>query len=168
MDLEDKIILDACCGSRMFWFDKQNPDVLFTDIRTEEHTLCDGRTLEIKPDMEMDFTEMPFDDETFKMVVFDPPHMNKLGKNTWMAQKYGVLLPSWETDIRAGFEECMRVLKTDGVLIFKWNEAQITLNKVLEVIKTKPLFGHVTGKHGRTIWMCFMKRGQKVFNKKDD
>ena len=168
MDLEDKIILDACCGSRMFWFDKQNPDVLFTDIRTEEHTLCDGRTLEIKPDMEMDFTQMPFDDETFKMVVFDPPHMNKLGKNTWMAQKYGVLLPSWETDIRAGFEECMRVLKTDGVLIFKWNEAQITLNKVLEVIKTKPLFGHVTGKHGRTIWMCFMKRGQKVFNKKDD
>ena len=166
--LSGKTILDACCGSRMFWFDKQNPDVLFTDIRTEEHTLCDGRTLEIKPDMEMDFTQMPFDDETFKMVVFDPPHMNKLGKNTWMAQKYGVLLPSWETDIRAGFEECMRVLKTDGVLIFKWNEAQITLNKVLEVIKTKPLFGHVTGKHGRTIWMCFMKRGQKVFNKKDD
>jgi ubiquinone/menaquinone biosynthesis C-methylase UbiE len=163
MDLEDKIILDACCGSRMFWFDKQNPDVLFTDIRSEEHTLCDGRTLEIKPDMEMDFTQMPFEDETFKMVVFDPPHMNKLGKNTWMAQKYGVLLPSWETDIRAGFEECMRVLKIDGVLIFKWNEAQITLNKVLEVIKAKPLFGHVTGKHGRTIWMCFMKRGQKSF-----
>lgn len=158
MDLKDKIILDACCGSRMFWFDKQNPEVLFTDIRTEEHTLCDGRTLEIKPDMEMDFTQMPFEDGTFKMVVFDPPHMNKLGKNTWMAQKYGVLLPSWETDIRAGFEECMRVLKTDGVLIFKWNEAQITLNKVLEVIKTKPLFGHVTGKHGRTIWMCFMKK----------
>lgn len=142
----------------MFWFDKQNPDVLFTDIRTEKHTLCDGRTLEIKPDMEMDFTQMPFEDGTFKMVVFDPPHMNKLGKNTWMAQKYGVLLPSWETDIRAGFDECMRVLKTDGVLIFKWNEAQITLNKVLEVIKVKPLFGHVTGKHGRTIWMCFMKR----------
>ena len=158
MDLKDKTILDACCGSRMFWFDKQNPDVLFTDIRSEEHILCDGRTLEIKPDMEMDFTQMPFEDGTFKMVVFDPPHMNKLGKNTWMAQKYGVLLPSWETDIRAGFEECMRVLKTDGVLIFKWNEAQITLNKVLEVIKVKPLFGHVTGKHGRTIWMCFMKR----------
>ena len=22
---ETKIILDACCGSRMFWFDKENP-----------------------------------------------------------------------------------------------------------------------------------------------
>lgn len=153
----NKIILDACCGGRMFWFDKQNPNVLFADIRNEEHILCDGRTLQIKPDMEMDFTQMPFDDDTFKLVVFDPPHMKKLGKNTWMAQKYGVLLPSWETDIRAGFEECMRVLQPDGILIFKWNEAQIRLNQVLEVIKVRPLFGHVTGKHGRTIWMCFMK-----------
>jgi len=156
--IKDKIILDACCGSRMFWFDKQNPDVLFTDNRTEDIILCDGRTLEIKPDMEVDFTDMPFEDETFKMVVFDPPHMNKLGKNTWMAQKYGVLLPTWETDIKAGFDESMRVLKKEGFLIFKWNEAQITLNKVLEVIKVKPLFGHITGKHGKTIWLCFMKR----------
>ena len=152
-----KKILDACCGSRMFWFDKKNPDVLFADIRTEEHTLCDGRVLEIKPDIQMDFTNMPFEDNTFRLVVFDPPHMNKLGKNTWMAQKYGVLLPSWETDIRAGFEECMRVLEPEGILIFKWNEAQITLNQVLNVIGAKPLFGHVTGKHGRTIWMTFMK-----------
>lgn len=153
----DKIILDACCGSRMFWFDRKNPNVLFADIRTENHTLCDGRSLEIKPDIEMDFTNMPFHDNTFKMVVFDPPHLLDLGKNTWMAQKYGVLLPTWETDIRAGFEECMRVLEPNGTLIFKWNEAQIKLNQVLKAIKKEPLFGHVTGKHGRTIWLCFMK-----------
>lgn len=30
-----KKILDACCGSRMFWFDKKNPNVLFMDKRTE-------------------------------------------------------------------------------------------------------------------------------------
>lgn len=28
---ETKIILDACCGSRMFWFDKHNPFALFVD-----------------------------------------------------------------------------------------------------------------------------------------
>ena len=133
----DKKILDACCGSRMFWFDKTNPDVLFADIRNEDHELCDGRTLKIRPDIEMDFTNMPFQDNTFKMVVFDPPHLNKLGKNTWMAQKYGVLLPTWETDIKAGLDECMRVLKPDGTLIFKWNEAQITLNQVRKVIDRK-------------------------------
>lgn len=151
-------ILDACCGAKMFWFDRQNPDVLFCDIRSEQIKLCDGRMIEINPDMEIDFRSMPFDDNSFKMVVFDPPHLKDLGQNTWMAQKYGVLLPTWETDIKAGFDECMRVLEPNGVLIFKWNEAQIKLNQVLSVLKTQPLFGHVTGKHGRTIWLAFMKK----------
>ncbi len=152
-----KIILDACCGSRMMWFDKVNPLAVFADQRTEIHTLCDGRSLVINPDIEMDFTQMPFENESFKLVVFDPPHLKKLGKNTWMAQKYGVLLPTWETDIKAGFDECMRVLEPFGVLIFKWNETQINLNQVLKVIEKQPLFGHTSGKHGKTIWMCFMK-----------
>ena len=48
---EDKLILDACCGSRMFWFDKKNPNVLFQDIRDKEYILCDGRKLEVHPDV---------------------------------------------------------------------------------------------------------------------
>ncbi|HHZ8299539.1 TPA: SAM-dependent methyltransferase, partial [Proteus mirabilis] len=28
-----KSILDMCCGSRMFYFDKQDDHVLFNDIR---------------------------------------------------------------------------------------------------------------------------------------
>ena len=28
-----KLILGACCGSRMFWFDKANPNVEFVDCR---------------------------------------------------------------------------------------------------------------------------------------
>jgi len=155
--LRGKSILDACCGSKMFWFDKSNPAVLFADIRVEEHILCDGRKMEVKPDVIIDFRKMPFKNETFKMVVFDPPHLHKLGHDTWMAKKYGVLLPTWELDIKAGFDECMRVLEPGGTLIFKWNEIQVTLNKVLEIIKVKPLFGHTSGKHGRTIWMSFMK-----------
>lgn len=153
----DKLILDACCGSRMFWFDKENKNVLFADIRKEDYLLCDGRPLSVNPDVVHDFRSMPYADNSFSLVVFDPPHLKKLGKDTWMAQKYGVLLTSWEHDINAGINECMRVLKPHGTLIFKWNEAQITLNKVLSVIDHKPLFGHVTGKHGRTIWMAFMK-----------
>jgi ubiquinone/menaquinone biosynthesis C-methylase UbiE len=155
---DKKPILDACCGSRMMWFDKANPLATFMDIRSEEHTLCDGRRLEVKPDIVADFTNMPFADASFKLVVFDPPHMKKLGQNTWMAQKYGVLLPTWETDLKAGFDECMRVLEPHGVLIFKWNEAQITANRVIELFGQKPLFGHPTAKHGKTIWLCFMKQ----------
>lgn len=158
--MEDKLILDACCGSRMMWFNKNNPKVLFQDIREEEHILCDNRPLVVKPDVVADFRNMPYKDNSFQMVVFDPPHLKKLGQNTWMAKKYGVLLPTWELDIKAGFDECMRVLKPNGVLIFKWNEVQIPISRILELIPYQPLFGHTSGKNGKTIWMSFMKEEQ--------
>lgn len=49
----------------MFWFDKNNPDVLFADNRELEMTLCDGRKLVIEPDIKMDFRKMPFENESF-------------------------------------------------------------------------------------------------------
>ena len=33
-------ILDMCCGSRMFYFDKQDPQVFFTDIREYHDTFA--------------------------------------------------------------------------------------------------------------------------------
>lgn len=153
----DKPILDACCGSRMMWFDKFNPLVLFSDIREEEHSLCDGRILTITPDVVADFRNLPFEDESFRLVVFDPPHLKKLGQSSWMAKKYGVLSLDWRTDISEGFKECFRVLKHEGVLIFKWNTNQIKEREILELTDRKPLFGHRTGKGFGTIWFCFMK-----------
>jgi len=29
--MNDKLILDACCGSRMFWFDKAEPHTTYID-----------------------------------------------------------------------------------------------------------------------------------------
>jgi ubiquinone/menaquinone biosynthesis C-methylase UbiE len=155
--MEEKLIIDACCGSRMFWFNKVHPNAVYVDNRDEETVLCDGRTLKVSPDIVADFRDLPFPDNTFNLVVFDPPHLNKLGQKSWMAQKYGVLLPTWEADIKQGFSECMRVLKPGGTLIFKWNEIQIKLNHLLSLLDRKPLFGHTSGNHGRTIWLCFMK-----------
>lgn len=153
----DKKILDACCGSRMFWFDKQNPNVLFADIRDEEHTLCDGRKLEIHPDVVADFRNMPFPDASFKLVVFDPPHLNNTNPDSYMAQKYGTLLSTWRNDLKQGFDECMRVLEPYGILVFKWNETRISVKRILEVFGQRPLFGHKSGKASKTHWMCFMK-----------
>ena len=82
-------ILDACCGSRMFWFNRNNPDVIFADNRKLETTLCDGRALVIDPDVIIDFRNMPFDDNTFDLVVFDPPHLIRAGEKSWLAKKYG-------------------------------------------------------------------------------
>lgn len=109
--LIDKYILDACCGSRMFWFDKSNKNTVFMDNRTLEDTLCDGRTLSVNPDVIGDFRNIPFDDNTFKLVVFDPPHLIHAGENSWLAKKYGVLdINTWKKDLKQGFQECMRVL----------------------------------------------------------
>ena len=77
-------ILDPCCGSRMMWFDKQDQRCLFSDLRTESHLLKDRqylRHLEIHPDVRLDFRNLPFADGTFKVVVFDPPHLVRAGKN---------------------------------------------------------------------------------------
>lgn len=152
-----KLILDACCGSRMMWFDRQNENTVYADKRTETHTLCDGRSLEINPDIEMDFRDMPFIDGQFKLVVFDPPHWIKAGAQSWLALKYGKLNQDWREDIRKGFSECFRVLATDGVLIFKWNETQIKVSEILALTDQKPLFGHISGKRANTHWITFMK-----------
>lgn len=41
--MQEKTILDACCGSQMFWFDRNNPEVIFADNRQLETTLCARR-----------------------------------------------------------------------------------------------------------------------------
>lgn len=151
-------VLDACCGSRMFWLNKANPLAVFVDNREESHVLCDGRTLEISPTVKADFTDLPFPDETFYLVVFDPPHMASLGQNSWMAKKYGRLLPDWEPEIQAGFDECWRVLKPNGTLVFKWNSTDVPLAHVLTLAPAEPLFGHITGRQSKTHWLCFLKR----------
>lgn len=142
----------------MFWFDRADPRVVFMDIRCEEHTLCDERRLVIKPDIIADFRNLPFQGETFSMVVFDPPHLVRAGEKSWMRAKYGVLnKDTWRTDIAAGFREAMRVLKPGGTLIFKWNETQLRTSEILALTDQKPLFGHPSGKKGGTHWICFVK-----------
>jgi len=149
-----KRILVATCGSRLTWFDKQNPDTVYMDNRQLTTILCDGRILNIKPDIVADFRDMPFPDNRFYLVIFDPPHLRYAGDKSWLAKKYGVLSNNWQEDIRRGFKECMRVLKPNGVLIFKWNEEQVKLREVLEAIDFRPLFGN---RRSKTHWLVFIK-----------
>ena len=72
-------ILDVCCGGKMFYFDKNDPRVLFQDIRMVETTLCDGRKFEVNPDIQADFTSMPYPDNHFRLVVLTLPISNTPG-----------------------------------------------------------------------------------------
>lgn len=152
-----KKILDVCCGSRMFYFDKQNKNVEFCDIRKEDHILCDGRELKINPDTVCDFRSLQFQDGQFKLVIFDPPHLLKAGDKSWLALKYGKLGQDWKIDLAKGFSECFRVLDEFGILIFKWNETQIKVSEILALTDQKPIVGHISGKRSDTHWITFMK-----------
>ena len=156
--MSDYTILDMCCGSRMFWFDKQDERAIFTDIRSEEHVLCDNRKLIISPDVIADFRNLPFADSTFPVVVFDPPHLEYVGETSWMGKKYGRLnRESWPDDIAAGFSEAFRVLRESGVLIFKWNETQIPVREVIKLTDQRPIIRQRVGKNDKTHWIIFVK-----------
>ena len=105
-----KKILDACCGSRMFWFDRNNPYVIFADNREVETTLCDGRQLLVKPDVKMDFRDMPYPDNSFnkvevaddEIVIKESDHIdqsenqpNSAYCSIWEMVKHFILIRRW-------------------------------------------------------------------------
>jgi ubiquinone/menaquinone biosynthesis C-methylase UbiE len=157
-----KRVLDVCCGTKAFWFDKTDDRVMFHDKRNIEYKIKPDkshpqRTLVVKPDVVGDFTNLCFDDNSFKLVVFDPPFI-RFGENSVMAKTYGTLKNiDWKTMIKKGFDECFRVLENGGVLIFKWDEYEIPTKDILALTEHKPLFGHISGKRAQTHWITFIK-----------
>ncbi|WP_025087836.1 class I SAM-dependent methyltransferase [Ligilactobacillus apodemi] len=148
-------ILDVCCGSRMFWYDKQEEHTTYMDIRRHHEELPTGHVIDVDPDTQADFRSIPFPDNTFDLVVFDPPHLIYAGQNSWLAKKYGKLdKESWPEDLKCGFDECRRVLKSTGTLIFKWNEDQIKFSDVIKAFGQKPIFGD---RRSKTRWCVFLK-----------
>lgn len=155
-------VLDACCGPRMMWFDKHDARALFIDKRCETYPIDMGTPgtvgrspIVIEPDQIADFTALPFADESFHMVVFDPPHVERKEMLGAVTRRFGVLNGDWREMLRKGFAECFRVLKPNGTLVFKWGEAQFPVSEILKLTPHKPLFGHKTRKH--TCWCVFMK-----------
>jgi hypothetical protein len=150
----------------MMWIDRQHPDVIFGDCRYEtiivpdrSHGRLDGtRTLNICPDIALDFRELPFTDSSFNLVMFDPPHLVRAGKRSWLSAKYGVLRKHWKDDLRKGFAECFRVLHQDGTLIFKWSEVQIAKRDAIACAPFPPLIVHAA--KTKTHWAVFMKPRQ--------
>ena len=164
--MDDIKILDVTCGDRTIWFQKREPHTTYCDIRREE---WDGRFgkkgsrrhLVIDPDILCDFTDLPFEDDVFNLVVFDPPHIENLPESSWLRKSYGTLSGDWKTMLRNGFSECMRVLKVGGVLVFKWSDVSISTREVINAMGQEPLFGHRSGRKMNTHWMCFMKFERK-------
>lgn len=155
---QEKIILDACCGGRMFWFNKHHPNVLYIDNRMVTKGFYNNPGHRVIPDIQMDFRKMDFKDKSFKLVIFDPPHIITNCTSGAIVKEYGNLSKeTWRDDIKKGFDECWRVLEDYGVLIFKWAEVSVKRKEILNLIGIQPLFGHTLYSKVKCHWLCFMK-----------
>jgi ubiquinone/menaquinone biosynthesis C-methylase UbiE len=153
-------VLDACCGGRMFWFNRSDPRAVFVDIRQESFSVnrANGEMFHVAPDVISSFSDLPFPDKWFSMVVFDPPHIQRTKALGFLTRKYGFLSGEWREMIHDGFIECFRVLRPNGTLVFKWSETEVAVSEVLELTDQKPLFGSRCGKRANTHWIVFLKQ----------
>lgn len=156
-------VLDVTCGSRGIWFDKNYKHAIYCDARREHHERTDDkgvtRKIDVAPDVQCNFTDLPFENNTFALVVFDPPHAIRLSEKSWLYKKYGQYDTKKDMmdNVTAGFRECMRVLKTDGTLVFKWAEVSVSAQDIIKAFGQAPLFGVRLGKKMGTHWMVFLK-----------
>ena len=152
------MILDACCGGKQMWFQKNHPNTIYMDIRQEKQGAIKLQpNWKCKPDVIGDYRYMPFEDNSFKLIAWDIPHKIKKDKSI-IDMKYGHLGENWKEDTLRGFNEIMRVLDDYGVLEFKFADISIPIKEVLSIFPIKPLFGTITKKGvNNTYWFCFMK-----------
>ena len=128
-DTLNKLIMDVCCGGRMMWFDKNNKDTLFCDIRECEKGHIEAcPNWSCKPDVIADYRNLPFENNSFKLIVWDIPHIIK-NSGGIINKKYGNLGENWKE-----------------------------LTDMLNLFPIKPLFGTRTKKSvNSTYWICFFK-----------
>lgn len=156
-------ILDATSGSRSIWYQKKHPLVVFMDQRIEEYQ--DPRkdryfVHRVRPMVKGQWENLPFKDETFDMIIFDPPHLirGRQEKRIHLEMKYGALYSdNWKQVIKEGVTELFRVLKPNGFFIFKWNEVNKKVDEILKLFPFKPMFGTITGQKNNTHWITFIK-----------
>ncbi len=148
-------ILDATCGARTIWYQKNHPFVTFLDRRKEKITtfkagykLRTRRTINIKPDIVAEWQNLPFKAESFDMVVFDPPHIieKTITKTTKLKMHYGYFLESnYKQILKEGIKDLFRVLKPNGILTFKWSENSKKSDDIIPLFPYQQLFGTRTG-----------------------
>lgn len=143
-------ILDLSAGKRAIWFDKKNPLAVFLDKRAE-----------VNPDFICDTKQIPKTvGQDYDLIVWDPPHMN-CGPKSNMSAVYGYHTTEeiLET-VGATAMEAHRVSRSGALMAFKWNNHDIKLKRVLNLMPFwEPLFGHLTkdGPGSQTFWVMLRR-----------
>ena len=168
MGFQKMKILDATCGFKGIWYQKNHPFVTFMDRRKgifdfdNPSTLSRYRRYKVNPDIVSEWKDTPFPNNHFDMVVFDPPHLikNKGSKEYNMMKAYGYLdKDTWRQDLKQGIKKLFDVLKPEGIFILKWCENSVKVEEVIKLCPYPPLFGSNTKSKGKTanFWILFLK-----------
>lgn len=144
-------ILDLSAGRRAIWFNKNHPLATYLDKRAEVNPtiVCDTRSIPEEAGSGYD------------LIVWDPPHMN-CGPNSNMSKVYGYHTTAEILDtIEKTAAEADRVSNSNALMAFKWNNHDITLKRVFDLMpQWEPLFGHLTkdGPGSQTYWTMLRKK----------
>jgi hypothetical protein len=115
----DGIIYDVTANERRMWEKVLVKNIVFSDIDAE-----------VRPDIQCEFTALPYKSDTGSVIVFDPPHLPKAAGSEEslkpFVRKYG-LNKTTDTDsispIFAPFLiEARRVLKQEGLIFVKLSD----------------------------------------------
>jgi len=160
-------ILDATCGTKAMWFNKNHPLVTYLDKRSGNFIYQNRNqktTIKINPNVVGDFTKLEFDNNCFDMVLFDPPHIVQNKPDSSKCMAYYSYLPSdkWQSILQKGINELFRVLKPQGVFIFKWAERAKPIKDIVKLFPYPPIFGNRTwkanpSKSNEVYWLVFLK-----------
>jgi hypothetical protein len=123
------VVLDATAGNRMMWKCKNPPHTIFLDKE---------KNLAIPPDIIADNRKLPFRDNVFECVLFDPPHSFKRGYGSLFNEDpkrmkgfpwYGSFRNKIDllSSIHKAQKEFSRVAKR---LCFKWNDHDMDIWKL--------------------------------------
>lgn len=151
-------ILDMSAGHRAIWLNRLHAETVFVDIRPE-----------VTPTVVADTTQLPFQCDFFDLVVFDPPHVTH-GHGSKMAEYYGAFPAEVIRDlVRRSGAEAFRVAKPDSLMAFKWNDHDVKLQRILDLMEGwEPLFAQKVA--GRTkhrsgsYWVMLRKRAGSYQN----
>ena len=163
------MILDATAGNRAMWKNKNPPNVIFMDKEIG---------LAIPPNVFAIWQNLPFRDDVFETILFDPPHdrfspssvhMNpqgwhnprveggrKIGGTFW-----GSLSSSWAGEFIRASKEFHRIAIR---LCFKWNDSRYPLERPLSFfeewipIQIKEHFSKRRRGKTNTYWVTMIHR----------
>lgn len=109
---KDWVTLDPTYGHGTFWKTWQPTVLVALDLDP-------AKSIDLTS---ADFTDLPFEDQSFDAVVFDPPYKLNGRPDPVIDQRYGIHEPTrWQDRmalVRTGIAECARVLG-DGYLLVK-------------------------------------------------